>query len=98
MTSVERSLSYSGIKPEPYIPKKITPAPSGWPQYGIITYEGVSVKYGQDAPKALRNIWCCIRAQEKVRIFLHLFIYLYINIMVNCMDNGEGSNVSSSRW
>ena len=40
--------------------------PSHWPQYGIITFEGVSATGPSKGPGVLRNLWCCVRAQEKV--------------------------------
>ena len=41
--------------------------PGSWPQYGILTFEGVTAAGPTKAPGVLRNMWCCIRAQEKVR-------------------------------
>lgn len=37
-----------------------------WPQYGIVTFEGVTVP--KRSGKVLRNIWCCFRAEEKVGV------------------------------
>ena len=43
--------------------------PSNWPQYGIVTFEGVSATSASKGPRVLRNMWCCIRAQEKVCLY-----------------------------
>ncbi|XP_070197217.1 ATP-binding cassette sub-family C member 4-like isoform X2 [Littorina saxatilis] len=42
--------------------------PSTWPQYGIITFEGVSATGASKGPNTMRNVWCCIRAHEKMGI------------------------------
>ncbi|GFR63233.1 multidrug resistance-associated protein 4-like [Elysia marginata] len=74
MNSVLHLFQYSQLLPE--IPRlsdtsdtRITP---GWPRYGIITCEGVSVPSIAGGPtkggNLLKNIWCCIRAQEKMGI------------------------------
>jgi len=40
--------------------------PASWPQFGLITAEGVSFKYHPTLPRVLKNMNFCIRAQEKV--------------------------------
>ncbi|KAI8798989.1 multidrug resistance-associated protein 4 [Biomphalaria glabrata] len=71
MRSVSHLLQYYQLSPEvPLLADVDTPTPPGWPRYGIITCEGVSVPPANGAPakggNLLRNIWCCIRAQEKM--------------------------------
>ncbi|XP_013385464.1 multidrug resistance-associated protein 4 [Lingula anatina] len=68
MTSVEKTLAYTSLVTEDTEPDTPSLMPSNWPQYGIITYEGVSVNHNNDNTKALRNAWCCIRAHEMVGI------------------------------
>lgn len=48
--------------------------PSNWPQYGIVTFEGVSATSASKGPSVLRNMWCCIRAQEKVCLYNSILI------------------------
>ncbi|CAL1530874.1 unnamed protein product [Lymnaea stagnalis] len=71
MNSVSHLLQYYQLTPEvPIITDVDPPTPVGWPRYGIITCEGVAVPPSNGAPakggNLLRNIWCCIRAQEKM--------------------------------
>ena len=40
--------------------------PTTWPTYGIITFESVSLTYPDTGVRALRSIYCCFRAYEKV--------------------------------
>lgn len=58
------------IKPETYpgITNSSTQSevPATWPTYGIITFESVSLTYPDTGVKALRNLYCCFRAYEKV--------------------------------
>ena len=58
-------LKYTDIRPEGPIITPVRPHPV-WPQYGIITFEGVSVHYGEDQTRVLKSMWCCFRAEEKV--------------------------------
>ena len=66
MCSAERMLKYASLTPEAPLYLEERPPPI-WPQYGIVTFEGVSLSYEEDGKQALRNLWCCIRAYEKVR-------------------------------
>ncbi|GFN82065.1 ABC transporter c family member 5 [Plakobranchus ocellatus] len=74
MNSVMHLFQYSQLVPEiPRLPDPPDPGiPSGWPRYGIVTCEGVSVPSLGGGPakggNLLKNIWCCIRAQEKMGI------------------------------
>ena len=65
MASVERIQELCEVKPEADGVTAVRPQPQ-WPQYGIVTFEGVSVSHGSDTCKMLKNMWCCIRAEEKV--------------------------------
>ena len=65
LESVERVNKYLGIQSEGETVTLLRPPPA-WPQYGIITFEGSSL-VSDNGTHFLRNIWCCVRAQEKVR-------------------------------
>ncbi|XP_030838050.1 multidrug resistance-associated protein 4 [Strongylocentrotus purpuratus] len=67
MTSTERVIEYSQLKPEAPLEKENKPD-ADWPKHGIITFEDVSVSYSDDGPLVLKNLRCCIRAEEKVGI------------------------------
>ncbi|RUS89175.1 hypothetical protein EGW08_003054 [Elysia chlorotica] len=74
MNSVLHLFQYSQLVPEiPRLPDTPdTQTSPGWPRYGIVTCEGVSVPSIGGGPakggNLLKNIWCCIRAQEKMGI------------------------------
>ena len=62
-------LDYTGLKAETYpgsTGASVDMPPSNWPTYGIITFESVSLTYPDTGVRALRNIYCCFRAYEKV--------------------------------
>ena len=65
LESVERISKYLGVQSEGETVTLLRPPPA-WPQYGIITFEGSSL-VSDNGTHFLRNIWCCVRAQEKVR-------------------------------
>ena len=67
MTSAERALAYTEIKPEKEreIPKK---QPKDWPPRGRITYNNVSIRHYQDGPNVLQNITFEIKASQKIGI------------------------------
>lgn len=66
MTAVESIMDYSKMKEEVSV---VPPSENNsWPNYGIVTLEGVSVTYPDTGVKALRNIFCCFRAYEKVGV------------------------------
>ncbi|XP_063966914.1 ATP-binding cassette sub-family C member 4-like isoform X1 [Lytechinus pictus] len=67
MTSTERVIEYSQLKPEAPLENEKEPE-ADWPKHGIITFEDVSVSYSDDGPLVLKNLRCCIRAEEKVGI------------------------------
>ncbi len=65
MTSTERVLQYVDIEPEADLETDFKPS-SDWPKYGVITLEGVSLRYTEDGPDVLKRLYGCIRAKEKV--------------------------------
>ena len=65
MSAVERIEGMSHATPESDLLTNVRPTAS-WPQYGIITFEGVSV-LADDGTRHLKRLFCCIKAQEKVR-------------------------------
>ncbi|XP_076446071.1 ATP-binding cassette sub-family C member 4-like isoform X2 [Babylonia areolata] len=75
MGSVDQLLQCYQLCPELDVSSEaeVRPPPA-WPQYGIITFEGVSTNTTTGATGAhkgsnvLRNMWCCIRAQEKMGV------------------------------
>ena len=67
MSSVDRIMWHINLKPEPAHSSPNRPSPD-WPNYGIITFDQVTVRYYDQAPYALRNLSCCIRAWEKVGV------------------------------
>ncbi|XP_067949778.1 ATP-binding cassette sub-family C member 4-like [Watersipora subatra] len=70
MGAVDRVLKYSQLKSETYpgTTGASVDMPSTWPTYGIITFESVSLTYPDTGVRALRNIYCCFRAYEKVGV------------------------------
>lgn len=69
MTSVERVLEYSKLKPEASLtslPEK-SPPPN-WPQKGEITLNNVELFYADNEPPVLKSLSCTIKPQEKVGI------------------------------
>ncbi|XP_070538062.1 ATP-binding cassette sub-family C member 4-like isoform X3 [Ptychodera flava] len=68
MTSVERVVSYIKIPPEAPLETDFKPPDPKWPKYGVITMEGTSFKYSDEAPYVLKNLYVCIRSQEKVGV------------------------------
>jgi hypothetical protein len=57
-------MSYSELPSEGAVVSSTRPAPA-WPQYGIVTFEGYTM-IGDDGSRQLKNLWGCIRAEEKV--------------------------------
>ncbi|KAF6037996.1 ABCC4 [Bugula neritina] len=70
MSAVQRILSYNQLKSETYPGGTVTSVdvPTNWPTYGIITFESVSLTYPDTGVKALRSVYCCFRAFEKVGV------------------------------
>ncbi|KAL9972704.1 hypothetical protein ACROYT_G019064 [Oculina patagonica] len=68
MTSVERVMEYSKLEQETQPDDKTVAVPESWPQYGIITFEGLYYTHHHSLPYVLRRLNFCIRAQEKVGI------------------------------
>ncbi|XP_041354291.1 ATP-binding cassette sub-family C member 4-like [Gigantopelta aegis] len=69
MISVERVLEYSKISPEAALESDPEhKPPSDWPKHGIITGEGVCLKYAETAPCVLKELNFCVRSKEKVGV------------------------------
>ena len=66
MAGVERMLKYAAVAPEAPVMTSTRPSVV-WPQYGIVTLEGVTLQHSDEQLRVLRNMWCCFRAEEKVR-------------------------------
>lgn len=93
MNSVSHLLQYHQLTPElPVISEAEPPVPQGWPRYGIITCEAVSVAPLMSGTvkgsNLLRNIWCCIRAQEKVRMFK---VVMYLSYFIFFTPGADAS-------
>ncbi|XP_031631875.1 multidrug resistance-associated protein 4-like isoform X2 [Contarinia nasturtii] len=67
LTSVERILEYSQLKPEkqPQVPQKV---PSDWPSKGKIEFKNVSYRYSADDEPVLRGLSFSIKPSEKFSI------------------------------
>lgn len=68
MTSVERVLEYTKLKPEAPVRNSLNRPPSGWPDKGRVTFKDMSLQYSKEAPYILRDISCDIQPKEKVGI------------------------------
>ncbi|XP_033099970.1 multidrug resistance-associated protein 4-like [Anneissia japonica] len=67
MTSTERVLEYTDIESEAPLEYDFKPT-SDWPRYGFISFENVSLCYFNGGPTVLKELSCCIQAQEKVGV------------------------------
>ena len=67
MTSVERVIAYTNIKPEPGYKNHYQP-PEDWPQRGQIRVENLGLVYYKNGPKILKNVSFTIDQQEKIGI------------------------------
>ena len=67
MTSAERTLAYTKIKPENGSEVKRKP-PKDWPHAGGIRFQNVTLQHYEDGPKALRNLTFNIKPTEKIGI------------------------------
>ena len=65
MTSVERIVEMCHLESEGEWHGQVC-IPASWPEFGLITAEGVSFKYHPTLPRVLKNMNFCIRAKEKV--------------------------------
>ena len=68
MTSLDRIKEICDVPTEADIITTLRPGDT-WPQYGIVTFEGVSLAVDGDVRNMLKNVWGCIRAEEKVCAF-----------------------------
>ncbi|XP_067664014.1 ATP-binding cassette sub-family C member 4-like isoform X1 [Haliotis asinina] len=108
MKSAERLLQYYQMSPELDVAVDTEVKPSlMWPQYGIITLEGVSVSHPGKGPSPLKGVWCCIRAEEKMGImfktaaeqkaFMSVLFRLHDYVGVVRIDGIDIVNVSLQR-
>ena len=67
MTSAERILAYTEIKPEKGNEIKEQP-PKDWPESGKIEFKNVSLRYYENGPKALKDISFQINPCEKIGV------------------------------
>lgn len=67
MTSTERVIEYTKLKPEAAMESERKPDPE-WPQAGEIEFVDVSLRYTEDSPVVLKGITMKISAKEKVRM------------------------------
>ena len=67
MTSAERVLAYTRIKPERGQDEPKTP-PENWPHAGVIEFKDVSLSHSSNGPNALKNISFKITQSEKIGI------------------------------
>lgn len=66
MTSVERIQEYADLVPERDDQDK--EPPKSWPEFGIIEYRNVSMKYSPNGSKVLDNLNFIINSKEKIGI------------------------------
>ena len=64
MTSVERVMEYSDLKPEAAWESKAPP--KNWPAHGTVMLDRVNFRYTPDGPLVLRNLSVAFQAKEKV--------------------------------
>lgn len=67
MTSAERVLAYTRIKPERGQDEPKTP-PENWPHAGVIEFKDVSLWHSSNGPNALKNISFKITQSEKIGV------------------------------
>ena len=67
MTSVERVLEYTSIKPEP-LDKGAKKPPKDWPKYGRIEFKDVSFSYDPKLPNVLKEFSLVINPGEKIGV------------------------------
>lgn len=69
MVSVERVMEYTNLNPEP--PLETLPKyrpPRGWPEYGVIAFNNLYLKYSKDSDYVLKNLTFRIKENEKIGI------------------------------
>ena len=64
-------MEYSNLEQETQPDDKTVGVPESWPQYGIITFEGLYYTHHHTLPYVLKRLNFCIRAQEKVACHLN---------------------------
>ncbi|EGG23167.1 ABC transporter C family protein [Cavenderia fasciculata] len=68
MNSVERVLEYVNTKPEGARVVESNRPPANWPQYGVVDFEDVEVRYRPTMEPSLRGITLRVSASNKVGI------------------------------
>ena len=67
MTSVERVMAMTDLEPEPGY-QTVPAGPNQWPTNGEIQFNGVSLRYYPEGPRALDNVNLNIDGQSKIGI------------------------------
>ncbi|KAF2894913.1 hypothetical protein ILUMI_11262 [Ignelater luminosus] len=67
MTSVERVFEYKNVKTEP-IRKELSVLPRGWPEFGKIVFQNVSMRYNPEDKAVLKDLDFTINSKEKVGV------------------------------
>ncbi|XP_033098314.1 multidrug resistance-associated protein 4-like isoform X2 [Anneissia japonica] len=68
MTSVERVLEYTKLKPEAPLRILATKPPSSWPGDGGVSFKHVSLSYSPNGPNVLKNMTLEIFPKEKIGV------------------------------
>lgn len=71
ITSVERIIEYSKIKPEPPLNIPLDHLPKDWPSNGEIIFKNVDFKYSNNGPMVLKSLNFRIKPGEKIGIVGH---------------------------
>lgn len=67
MTSIERIFEYAELPSEPPLESdKDNAPPDNWPQFGLIEFKSLSLRYVENAHRVLRNL--TFRIDAKVRL------------------------------
>lgn len=66
MTSVERVMEYTKLKPEADLENPEKKPPKGWPGSGSISLRDMSLRYSRESPLVLKEVSCDIKSEEKV--------------------------------
>ena len=67
MTSVERVMAYTKLKPEPGYNIKTLP-PMNWPNAGNLSFRDVSLRYYPGGPQVLKHLTFDIPEKQKLGI------------------------------
>ncbi|XP_055958972.1 ATP-binding cassette sub-family C member 4 isoform X1 [Patella vulgata] len=88
MSSVERLFQCYQITPELDLSETDIKPSLNWPQYGILTLEGVTLTQTSKGPNILKSVWCCIRAEEKIGLLFKSAAeqQAFINVLFRMID------------